>query len=264
MTDQPIFIFSAGWRSGSTMLQRLITGTQAALIWGEAGGALDRLADTHACYEQMLGPGGQRFKHGFGGNGAKEYEAFTAAGKDGFNKWIACMNPPAGVFRNAFHSFFDSVYARPAAELGYARWGIKEVQSGIEAARFLHQLYPAAHFIFLVRHPYDCLTSIKRRDWLDRPGDPQALEYYAHHWARLAGEFRAADFGQLVKYEDLVSDTQAQERLGRHIGVADLSGQFTQVNRADWQSHHDQGLGFMERRRLSRIVDAEMRRYGYE
>lgn len=260
----PIFIFSAGWRSGSTMLQRLITATGSALVWGEAGGALDRLADAWACYEQMLGPGGQRFKHGFGGNGAKEYEDFKAAGKDGFNKWIACMNPHTETFMRAFREFLENVYARPAAELGYGSWGIKEVQSGIEAARFLRQLYPEARFVFLVRHPVDCITSIKRRNWMDRPDDPRALDYYAGHWARLAGEFRQAGFGQLVKYEDLVTSPEVQERLGGYLGIPELAAHFKQVNRADWKSHHDEGLTFWERRRLSRIVGAEMRRYGYE
>lgn len=262
--NQPIFIFSAGWRSGSTMLQRLITAKGTALIWGEAGGALDRLADAYACYEQMLGPGGQRFKHGFGGNGAKEYESFRAAGKDGFNNWIACMNPPSETFIVSFRDFLDSVYARPAAELGFERWGIKEVQSGIEAARFLRRLYPEAGFVFLVRHPFDCLTSIKRRDWLDRPDDPKALEFYANHWARLAAEFRIAEFGQVVKYEELVSNPEVQDALGRLLGVSELSSQFKQVNRADWKSHHDKTLSFWERRRLSRIVCNEMRQYGYD
>jgi len=261
---QPIFIFSAGWRSGSTMLQRLVTATGSALIWGEAGGALDRLADGYACYEQMLGPGGQRFKHGFGGNGAKEYENFKAAGKEGFNKWIACMNPPTETFMQAFRAFLENVYARPATELGYGNWGVKEVQSGIEAARFLRQLFPQARFIFLVRHPYDCLTSIKRRDWLDRPQDPRALEYYGEHWSRLAGEFREADFGEVVKYEDLVSSPAVQEKVGSYLGVAELASHFKEVNRADWNSHHDKSLSFWEKWRLARIVRNEMKRYGYE
>jgi hypothetical protein len=261
--NQPIFIFSAGWRSGSTMLQRLITATGSVLVWGEAGGAIDRLADASACYEQMLGPGGQRFKHGFGGNGAKEYQAFVASGREGFNKWIACMNPPAETFMQAFRAFLETVYARQAAELGYANWGIKEVQSGREAADFLHALYPDARFIFLVRHPVACLTSIKRHDWLDRPKDPKALEYYASHWARLAGDFRQMDFGQLVKYEDLVSSPETQARLGAYLGLDALPGRFKEVNRADWKNLNDAALSFWEKRRLLRIVGEEMRHHGY-
>jgi Sulfotransferase family len=262
--NQPIFIFSAGWRSGSTMLQRLITATGSVLVWGEAGGALDRLADAYACYEQMLGPGGHRFKHGFGGNGAKEYQDFVAADRKGFNEWIACMNPPAATFAQSFRDFLQAVYARQANELGYGNWGIKEVQSGQEAAHFLHTLFPDALFIFLVRHPVACLTSIKRHDWLDRPNDPKALEYYASHWVRLAGEFRQMDFGKLVKYEDLVSSPETQKQLGAYLGLHTLADCFKEVNRADWKSLNNAALSFWERRRLLRIVREEMRHHGYE
>lgn len=261
--SEPIFLFSAGWRSGSTMLQRVITATGQALVWGEAGGALDRLADASACYEQMLGPGGRRFKHGFGGNGAKEYADFKTAGRDGFNKWIACMNPPAEIFAGAFRGFLEEVYAQPAAALGYSRWGIKEVQSGVEAARFLQTLYPQARFVFLVRDPVACLTSIKRRNWLDRPQDPKAVEFYAGHWARLAGEFRQAGFGQLVKYEELVASPELQQGLGDYLGVGDLRQRFLEVNRADWKSHHEEALSYWERRRLLGIVQNESRHFGY-
>ena len=246
------------------MLQRVITATGQALIWGEAGGAVDRLADAYACYEQMLGPGERRFKHGFGGNGATEYAEFKAAGKEGFNKWIACMNPPAETFVPSFRSFLDSTYASATLALGYSRWGIKEVQSRIEAAHFLRLLYPDAKFIFLVRHPFSCLTSIKQRNWLDRPEDQQALEHYGRHWLRLASEFRQSGFGQLVKYEDLVLSPAVQEELGAYIGISGLAVCFKEVNRADWKSNHDQALSFWEKRRLSRIVGQEMRRHGYE
>ncbi len=33
--ERPIFILSAGWRSGSTLIQRLIMSKERILIWGE-------------------------------------------------------------------------------------------------------------------------------------------------------------------------------------------------------------------------------------
>ena len=39
----PVFLFSAGWRSGSTLLQRLITHGGEVMMWGEPFGALDAL-----------------------------------------------------------------------------------------------------------------------------------------------------------------------------------------------------------------------------
>ena len=93
---------------------------------GEAGGALDQIADAYACYEQMLEPGGQRFEYGFGGNGVAEFEAFKAAGDESIKKWIACMNTEISAFLASFRAFVDGVYARAVSELGYSGWGIKK------------------------------------------------------------------------------------------------------------------------------------------
>ena len=246
------------------MLQRLITASSESLIWGEAGGALDQMADAFQCYEQMLGPGGQRYKFGFGGNGAQQFQEFNVPDKQGFNKWIACMNPPVDIFFQSFYQFFESVYASPAEKLGFTSWGVKEVQSGLETARFLRKLYPSAKFVFLVRNPFACLTSIKRRNWMDRPQDPRALEYFGGHWARLAGEFRSADFGRLVKYEELVATPEVQDSLGNYLGCVELALHFNKLSRADWDSQNDNALSFWEKRRLSRIVRVEMMHYGYD
>ncbi|MEO0535490.1 MAG: hypothetical protein AAF215_16660 [Cyanobacteria bacterium P01_A01_bin.123] len=35
VADSPIFVFSAGWRSGSTLLQRLVMSDKSVVIWGE-------------------------------------------------------------------------------------------------------------------------------------------------------------------------------------------------------------------------------------
>lgn len=246
------------------MLQRMITACGTTLVWGEAGGALDRIAEAFSSYEQMLGPGGQHYKFGFGGNGARQYEEFISADNEGYNKWIASMNPPKGTFINSFRLFLETAYAHPARELGYENWGIKEVQSGLESARFLKMLYPRAKFVFLVRHPFACLTSIKRREWLDRPNDARALEFYAEHWTRLAREFRQAEFGQLVKYEELITSAAVQERLGKYLDCEALNRNFKKLSRADWASHNEKSLNFMEKRRLMRIARDEMQKYDYE
>ena len=48
-TAAPIFLLSAGWRSGSTLLQRLIMSDKNVLIWGEPYdecGQIQAMADT--------------------------------------------------------------------------------------------------------------------------------------------------------------------------------------------------------------------------
>src|SRR5262245_48832244 len=47
-TEKPIFILSAGWRSGSTLVQRCVMSGGEAMIWGEPYGPFglfDALAD---------------------------------------------------------------------------------------------------------------------------------------------------------------------------------------------------------------------------
>src|SRR5260370_858511 len=59
-TEAPVFVLAAGWRSGSTLLQRLLM--PACFIWGEPFGhadLIDSLADhlrcfTHRCPDELL------------------------------------------------------------------------------------------------------------------------------------------------------------------------------------------------------------------
>ena len=47
--EEPIFLLSAGWRSGSTLLQRLMMSDSRVLIWGEPYdecGTIQALADS--------------------------------------------------------------------------------------------------------------------------------------------------------------------------------------------------------------------------
>jgi len=261
--SKPIFIFSAGWRSGSTLLQRMITASGEALIWGEAGGALDNFADALERYAQMLGPGGEHFKHGFGGNGAEQYQQLRLTGKDSVHKWVACLNPPLGTFLQSLRGCLEGSYGTPAAELGYMNWGVKEVQSGVDTARFVRRLYPEAKFVFLVRNPSDCLTSIKRRSWMGHHGNADPVTYYSNHWRRLAAEFRAADFGYRIRYEDLLGSPRIMDELVNYLGVS-LPADFAGKSRVDWQAEHDQPLSFLERRRMLKVVGGEMEKYGYK
>jgi hypothetical protein len=262
-TNSPVFVFSAGWRSGSTLLQRLITATQEVLVWGEAGGALECFADAWSRYEQMLGPGGTRYRHGFGGNGSQEFEAFVEAGDEGINNWIACMNPPAEHIRAALLAAFDRMYGEPSRELGYSRWGVKEVRSGIDTASFITGIFPSAKFVFLVRHPFACLESIKRRGWIDSTIHDDPLGFFAVHWATLAKQFRSANFGMTLKFEELTSSDDIVFRLAEYLEVKNIAPQFPRQSRADWNAVTEEGLTRWEKRRLLKNVEEEMLQWGY-
>jgi len=264
MMNKPVFIFSAGWRSGSTLLQRMLTASNELLVWGEAGGALDCLAEADLGYQQMLAPGNKVFRQGLGGNGEQQFVEFCKSDKEGVHRWIPCMNAPLDTIRDGFKAFLREAYQEPAAKLGYTRWGVKEVRCGLATAEFLRELYPDAKFVFLVRSPFDCLSSLKRHNWMDRPQDKRALEYYAQHWVRLASEFRKAPFGMLVRHEDLVSDTGIVAKLQNYLEMDHLDESFIAKSRVKGGVKSDSALSWHERYRAKKIVWNEMQQYEYE
>ncbi|WP_305908373.1 sulfotransferase [Methylomarinum sp. Ch1-1] len=264
MSNSPIFIFSAGWRSGSTLLQRLISSSGKVLIWGEAGGALDCFSDSFDRYGQMLGDGNQRFKHGFGGNGAKEFSRFIEAGDKRNHHWSACMNPPAEHIASTYKNFLDHLYGQPAFDLGYSSWGVKEVRSGIETAYFLKNIYPDAKFIFLVRNPFDVILSIKKRNWMDYVDHPAPLLFYLKHWKKLANEFRTATLGLPIKYEDLVNDPTTINKLSDYLQLSDIPHDFIQESHADWESNTQVELSLIEKTVLSYMLKTELKTYHYQ
>jgi len=262
--NQSIFLFSAGWRSGSTLLQRLISSSNEALIWGESGGALNNFADAGIRYEQMLGNGGKRFKYGYGGNGEKEYVAFQTSRDKKNHQWCACMNPPWDHIEYAYKNFFNNLYGEPTSDLGYKRWGVKEVLSGIETARFFRRIFPDSKFIFLVRNPFDTILSIKRHDWMDYDLHPFPLLRCANHWKILACEFKQADFGLLIRYEDLVNDPSTIDRIRHYLNIEDISYDFISRSRVDWESINNTPLNSIESIFIKTYLRKELALYNYK
>lgn len=263
--DSPVFLFSAGWRTGSTLLQRMLTASNEILIWGEPGGSLDCFADAAERYVQMLGSWKRRFEHGRGGSGAQAFEQFSNTTPNKRHQvWIGCMAPPIEVIYAGFQGMMNSIYRQAAADLGYQRWGIKEVRSGIKIANFLRKLYPEAKFVFLVRNPFDCLLSIKRHKWMDFQEKRGTIVYFARHWYKLAKEFREADFGLLVRYEDLVSTPETVKKVFNYVGVSKIPPDFIQESFVDWRtSSHQARLSWAEYLRARLILTGEMARHGY-
>lgn len=258
----PVLVLSVCWRTGSTLLQRLLCDA-GILVWGEAGGALDMLEDAFERYRQMVGDGSRRYRHGFGGNGARQLEEFSAATARGQLGWIACMNIAESAILAAFRSLFDTIYAGPARDMGFRRWGIKEVQSGAAVAAWFRRLYPGTRIIVLARHPYDVLRSIKRRDWMDLAGTRKPWTLYARHWARLACELREIPDALMVRYEDLIRTREECDRIGKYVG-AELRPSLITEGKVDWQAHRSDDLGWRERLQTKNILSKAARLWGYE
>lgn len=206
----PIFVFASGWRTGSTLLQRLLCSHPEIHVWGENRGLCDALQGLYRdvlAHRQTV---------------ARAESDFRINGADA---WIANLNPSPDRFLHATRVMLDEYLARPAEEMGRTRWGFKEVRYGFDMADFLRLMYPNARFVLLTRHPGDCLASARatQRTWklLDHVGGPAG---FLAHWERTARSFLLArdETGALgVRFEDL---TRAPEewvaRLGSFLDVS--------------------------------------------
>jgi len=260
----PVFLFAAGWRSGSTMVQRLLTSSGKLLIWGEAGGAIGCLAEAAERLRQMLAPGSELHRFGYGGDGASQYETFLRTPmRERAARWMACMNASEPTLNDALRAFLEHFYARPAAGLGYPRWGLKEVQSGAADVRFLASLYPAARFVLLIRHPLHCVLSAKRRAWIDRRSERRPARFFASHWVRLAREFRQLGTGRIVYYERLLEHESERGALAQYLALPPFPPAFLSRNFADWPAVTDEQLSWRERRDVLAIAGQEMAQHGY-
>jgi hypothetical protein len=263
---KPVFVFSACWRSGSTLVQRYITASGEVLVWGESGGALNDLYSAHLGWKQMLSDEDTFHKDGIGGRGALAYEEFFSKSKDERpHSWIATMNPPLQQIENALRDLLLNIYVDSTREAGYQRFGVKATRGDLPTARFLRTLFPEAKFVFLVRDPLAVLLSIKRHNWMERPASQATLRYFCEHWLTRAAQFRQADFGMAFRYEDFIGDAGLRDRLMDYLEIDSRPAEdFIQSSRVDWMTRDTSRLTAWERGWIRHWLGGEMGHWKYQ
>lgn len=216
----PIFLLGAGWRTGSTLLQRMVSAVPGTFIWGEPYNDLSivpRLAESVRCLDPEQG----RFHSWI-------HEPGTALPAE--DDWIATLSPPLNHLIEAYRALLDRLWRDPALERGAVNWGVKEVVWDLDCVLLLKLLYPRAKFVMLVRDPQSQWRSYRpetRRPWFyrypDRPvGSPPA---FGRMWNHLVQGFLSAeefvDGAIVVRYEDLHEPHQL-ERISVHLGLDEV------------------------------------------
>lgn len=210
--SEPVFILSAGWRSGSTLLQRLLMSSEQIIIWGEPyghSGMIDNLASSLKAITSDY-PNSSWFINIM----LDERKPLSTLS----NEWIANLYPEVTALLNAHVAFFKQLFEAPAISRGVYRWGIKEVRLTIDHAIYLSWLFPKAKFLFLYRNPYDSYVSYRGFYWYKQyPNDPICTpQKFGNHWKELVEGF-IKDFskvnGLLLRYEDLCSEAFSLQEL---------------------------------------------------
>jgi hypothetical protein len=255
--EAPIFILSAGWRSGSTLVQRLMMTADDILMWGEPwhqGNIVDSLMDQLRALTDAWPPEDWILRD-------------DAAALD--NQWVANLFPPVKSLMDAHYAYFDMLFAQPARAMGKARWGVKEVRFGADHAAYLRWLYPEAKIIFLYRNPYDAYASYRQvidyayLTWPDRPIlTPRA---YARLWTRLVAEFHAHAKGlgaYLLKYEDIKTPA-IQADLQVYLGTRLAAAEDMQIIRGKKAGRKTGYIPKIEKFVLRRALGGAACQYGY-
>jgi len=211
--ERPVFLLSTGWRSGSTLLQRMIMEHNGdILIWGEPfahSNIHDNLLNQFRAFTREWPPDGFFLSK-------MQIDKISDA-------WTANLYPDVEQLFEAHRSFYHRLFADPAAQVGRKNWGIKEIRLTIDHAAYLRALYPKCKIVLLSRHPYDAYLSYREEGlswawtWPRFVSTPYA---FGRRWAELARGFleghKRVD-GVLIRYEDLDNPAEVA-RLETYLG----------------------------------------------
>lgn len=262
-SEAPVFLLSAGWRSGSTLLQRLILSSGEIALWGEPlgnSGTIARLCHSLTAITDNWP--------------SESYFAAQGTYDDASNQWVANLTPPMKYLRDAHRQFFLQWLQTPAnSEWGKIRWGLKEVRLTVHHAFYLQWLFPKARFVFICRHPYDAYNSWKGNRWRDRWPSyyHKSPVSFARHWHLLVDGYLKHGHeldAIFIKFEDLVEGAVDLKKLAIQLGLKSFDESILQRKiRGPLQQTNRQRKGsltLVDKFLIKKICKHRMHELGYD
>jgi hypothetical protein len=200
MPSAPFFVVNLG-RSGSTLLRMMLTHHPRIAVPYESG-FLTSYQDRAAEFGPLEDDGNLR----------RLIEAMLA--EPNLRRWdhrFSADSVAAAVRHRSVAGVAESIYADYAAGKGKVRWGDKS--DYLDRMHVVHQMFPTAQFIHLVRDGRDVALSVMKLPW--GPNDVVgAAEWWSTHVlvARRVGAVLGPEKYLEVQYERLVANPEAELR----------------------------------------------------
>ncbi len=218
----PVFIFSAGPACGVRLAQQLLSSSNEIMAWSAPAGALNHILEAIRLMDMSLSPGVMGV---LAGTSKAKVQKTVLKPSDDARPHVANMRFSVKHMQRAFQQLFSSLYGMPASKFGFQTWGIADYTANKQTCDMLRMIYPEAKFIFVIRHPVDCLRLIKKlgirpRDrWGSLLEVKNPVDWFASHWAALADDFYGMPQVFNIRYEDLISGQLNLQALNDYLGA---------------------------------------------
>lgn len=230
----PLVVIGAAPRSGTTLIQRLITSSKNAICLGEAfAGRIFTLSSWVDKNAQLLSENTEK-------NDA-DWETLKRGDTD---FWMPGLELPGGQSTAALSvalSAYSQFLAACANNLQKPIWGFKSPNHDLEHVALLAKHTPNLKCIFVYRNIFDVVRSSKSRGWCDTP---QKLRDICLSWCRrtkvIAGN---AAMGNTIvsndlcvlKYEEMVDDIgPAIRQMEEFAGIEGIRRETADVKINTW------------------------------
>jgi len=213
----PVIVTSPTTRCGTTLVQRLLSASDNAFLYGEeVGKHIVTLTQSLIVVMRHIEQ-----------NGASLDGHLAHALSGAMDDWQPGLMAPSTVM---LRGWIETYYQLPMVLADYGRsigrpiWGFKWPAAPREVIRALMMLMPRAKVIYVCRNPFDALKSAKARKFVRTD---QETDRFCAAWAKNMQEVAALEQDErvlLVRYEDMVKNS---------ADCADLLELFTGVENTD-------------------------------